>query len=117
YQFLLVFSSSFFSVFLFTDMLLCLFYSLSLHDALPISTGPTTLSAAQVVVHARFSEPGIDKSSALMLLFFVAGWLAEWNGRAVVADAHFEAWQHGPTDPTAHARFADTMPKRLKLPD
>src|SRR5699024_3238679 len=86
-------------------------------NATPSPTGPTTLSAAQVVAHARFSEPGIDKSSALMLLFFVAGWLAEWNGRAVVADAHFEAWQHGPTDPTAHARFADTMPKRLKLPD
>lgn len=77
---------------------------------------PTTLSAAQVVAHARFSEPGIDKSSALMLLFFVTGWLEEWNGRRVV-DAGFEAWQHGPTDPGAHARFAETLPKRLRLPD
>lgn len=79
-------------------------------------TEPTTLTAAQVVAHARFSEPGIDKSSALMLLFFVTGWLEEWNGRRVV-DAGFEAWQHGPTDPSAHARFAETLPKRLRLPD
>lgn len=77
---------------------------------------PTTLTAAQVVAHARFSEPGIDKSSAMMLLFFVTGWLETWNGRRVV-DAGFEAWQHGPTDPAAHARFAETMPKRLRLPD
>ncbi|SMY11375.1 hypothetical protein BJEO58_00960 [Brevibacterium jeotgali] len=76
----------------------------------------TTLTSDQVVAHARFSEPGIDKSSALMLLFFVTGWLEEWNGRRVV-DAGFEAWQHGPTDPAAHARFAETLPKRLRLPD
>ena len=76
----------------------------------------TTLTAHQIVAHARFSEPGIDKSSALMLLFFVTGWLEEWNGRRVV-DAGFEAWQHGPTDPSAHARFAETLPKRLRLPD
>lgn len=77
---------------------------------------PTTLTADQVVAHARFSEPGIDKSSALMLLFFVTGWLEEWNRRPVV-DAGFEAWQHGPTDSRAHARFAETLPKRLRLPD
>ena len=75
-----------------------------------------TLTAAQVVAHARFSEPGLDKSSAMMLLYFTAGWLEAWHGRPVV-DAHFEAWQHGPTDPAAHAAFADTYPKRLRLPD
>ena len=75
-----------------------------------------TLTAAQVVAHARFSEPGIDKSSAMMLLYFTAGWLEAWHDRPVVA-AHFEAWQHGPTDPAAHAAFADTYPKRLRLPD
>lgn len=75
-----------------------------------------TLTAAQVVAHARFSEPGIDKSSAMMLLYFTAGWLEAWHGRPVV-DAHFEAWQHGPTDPAAHAAFADTFPQRLRLPD
>ena len=76
----------------------------------------TTLTAAQVIAHARFSEPGIDKSSAMMLLFFVTGWLEAWNGRSVV-EARFEAWQHGPTDPAAHAHFAETLPKRLRLPD
>ena len=75
-----------------------------------------TLTAAQVVAHARFSEPGIDKSSAMMLLYFTAGWLEAWHDRPVV-EAHFEAWQHGPTDPAAHAAFADTYPKRLRLPD
>ena len=87
-------------------------------DAAQRSTEPPspTLTAAQVVAHARFSEPGIDKSSAMMLLYFTAGWLEAWHDRPVV-EAHFEAWQHGPTDPAAHAAFADTYPKRLRLPD
>lgn len=77
---------------------------------------PAALTAAQIVAHARFSEPGLDKSSAMMLLYFTAGWLEAWYDRPVVA-AHFEAWQHGPTDPAAHAAFADTYPKRLRLPE
>lgn len=76
----------------------------------------TTLTAAQVIAHARFSEPGIDKSSALMILYFTAGWLEAWYGRPVVR-ARFEAWQHGPTDPAAHAAFAETLPRHLRLPD
>ena len=77
---------------------------------------PATLTAAQIVAHARFSEPGLDKSSAMILLYFTAGWLEAWYDRPVVA-AHFEDWQHGPTDPAAHAAFADTYPKRLRLPE
>lgn len=77
---------------------------------------PAALTAAQIVAHARFSEPGLDKSSAMMLLYFTAGWLEAWHDRPVV-EAHFEAWQHGPTDPAAHAAFADTYPKRLRLPE
>lgn len=78
--------------------------------------GDTSLTAAEVIAHARFSEPGIDKSSALMVLYFTAGYLEAWYDRPMV-EARFEAWQHGPTDPAAHAAFAETYPRRLRLPD
>lgn len=71
------------------------------------------LTGTQVLSHIRFRFPGIDKSSALMLLYFTAGWLSAWHGRQVV-DARFEAWQHGPTDSEAHAAFATTFPARYK---
>lgn len=74
------------------------------------------LSPAQIVSHIRFAQPGIDKTSALILLYFVSGWLAAWHDTPVVT-SRFEAWEYGPTDPEAHTSFSATFPQRLRLGD
>jgi cell division protein ZapE len=82
----------------------------------PSPTPAPPLTAAQIVAHIRFVQPGIDKTSALMLLYFVSGWLEAWH-EAPVVDSRFEAWEYGPTDPQAHAEFSSTFPQRLKRGD
>lgn len=72
------------------------------------------LTAQQIIAHIRFVQPGIDKTSALLLLYFTAGWLEAWHEEPVVA-GRFEAWEYGPTDPEAHAAFSTTLPRRLRL--
>ncbi|GAA2014169.1 Panacea domain-containing protein [Brevibacterium samyangense] len=78
----------------------------------PSTAAPT--SAAQVLAHVRYRNPGIDKAKALVLTAYCQALTLAWRGDPLFGE-RILATEYGPVPEGLHAQFGFTAPR--KFPD